>query len=222
MPAASRWGGLQKYRDRTHVKACKAVPVAAVIGAVAALLVAAPSMAAASAPLSGGNGDTGNYLCISDALPAQCADLLNNNATQGQHIILDSSRLGLGLGWGISFEYSVTETSPFAPGSGLNNRYNGDGVYEIQKKTPGGHNGCMGIIGAEVVWEPCSNGTTDWVLSNSGYWISILASNAAFDQNHVKNQPYGMSDQVNGTSNGSEVTVSNSDNAWFLIPSPNG
>ena len=204
------------------MKVLRAIPLATVVGVAATLLLTAPATATTNAPQNGGNGDTGNYLCISDALPAQCADLLNNNATQGQHIILDGSGKGLGLGWGISFEYNVTETSPFTAGSGLNNRYNTDGVYEIQKKTPGGHNGCMGIIGAEVVWEPCSVGGTDWVLSASGYWINILASDAAFSQYGVKDQPYGMSDQVNGTSDGSEITVSDLDNQWFLIPSPNG
>lgn len=189
----------------------------AVVAATAIVAVPAAAVATTAAPLaSDGNGNTGMYLCVNSYLPAQCADLLNNDAVQGQHIIINSSTLGQGLGWNEAYEGdNVTETWPFNEGSGLNARYDGDGIYEIEKKTPGGHNGCMGVTGAThlVVWEPCdSDAATDWVLTGDEYLINI---NITDGQNN--NQPWGLSDQVNGPSNGSELNVYDTDNPWYSI-----
>jgi opacity protein-like surface antigen len=189
----------------------------AVVAATAIVAVPAAAAAATAAPLaSDGNGNTGMYLCVNSYLPAQCADLLNNDPVQGQHIIMDSSTLGLGLGWNEAFQgYNVSETAPFNLGSGLNARYDGDGVYEIEKTTPGGHNGCMGVTGAawDVVWEPCGgDASVLWVLTGDEYLININITNA-----ENNNQPWGLSDQVNGASNGSELDVSDIDNPWYSI-----
>src|SRR5580693_3604000 len=112
----------------------------AVVAATAIVAVPAAAVAATAAPLaSDGNGNTGMYLCVNSYLPAQCADLLNNDAVQAQPIIINSSTLGQGLGWNEAYEGdNVTETFPFNEGSGLNARYDGDGIYQIEKKTPGG------------------------------------------------------------------------------------
>ena len=195
----------------------------AVVAATAIVAVPAAATAATAAPLvsDSGNGNTGMYLCINSYLPAQCADLLNNDAVQGQPIIIDSSTLGQGLGWNEAYEgYNVSETAPFTEGSGLNARYDNDGVYEIEKKTPGGHNGCMGVTGATwlVVWEPCdSEASTNWVLTGDEYLVNVEISNAEYAEYGNYNQPWGLSDQVNGASNGSELNVSDIDNPWYYI-----
>jgi hypothetical protein len=190
--------------------------------ATAALAMPGAAGAATTTPSAGdsGNGNTGQYLCVGASLPAQCADLLNNDATIGQHVIIDSSTLGLGLGWAEASQGDVSETGPFTLGSGLNHRYAGRPIYEIQKKTPSGHNGCMGQIepsgqGFEVAWELCDGiegNDLNWVLSSEGYLINVGVSNVEND-----GMPWGLSDQVNGASNGSELAISDDDNPWNLI-----
>lgn len=193
----------------------------AVVAATAIVAVPAAAVAATAAPLASdsGNGNTGMYLCVNSYLPAQCADLLNNDAVQGQHIIINSSTLGQGLGWNEAYQQeNVTETWPFDAGSKLNARYNTDGIYEIEKTTPGGHNGCMGVTGTThlVVWEPCgSTFDVDWVRTADEYLVNIGISNDMFAEFGNTNQPWGLSDQVNGASNGSELNVSDSDNPWY-------
>jgi hypothetical protein len=195
----------------------------AVVAATAIVAVPAAAVAATAAPLASdsGNGNTGMYLCVNSYLPAQCADLLNNDAVQAQPIIINSSTLGQGLGWNEAYEGdNVTETFPFDLGSKLNARYDGDGIYEIEKKTPGGHNGCMGVTGTTsmVVWEPCgSTFGTDWVLTGDEYLVNIEISDDMFTEFGNTNQPWGLSDQVNGASNGSELNVSDNDNPWYYI-----
>jgi hypothetical protein len=167
-------------------------------------------------------GDLGTYLCTRGNLPAQCADLLNDSRQRNSQVIMDSSTMGLGLGWNEANQGAVTENWPFTPGTGLNNRYfnQGANVFMIEKTIPGGHDGCMASVpngGTFLVqWLPCDPSlyTVLWVQSSSNYWINV-------DTSDIFSTPYGMSD-VQGTNSGSEITVDSTDNPWDTVASPFG
>jgi hypothetical protein len=187
------------------------------------LMVAAVAVAIAGASLgaagpASASDNSGAYLCIgATSLPAQCADLLNDNFSPGQAIIVDNSSLGQGLGWNLNLEGVVSDSSPFTEGTGLNVRYDGDEYYTLEKTTATGHDGCMDVTtGDEVVWDPCNSGSADelWVLSSENYWINVGYSDAG-------DVPFGL--DGGSDVNGVNITVSStSDNPWNVIYSPSG
>jgi hypothetical protein len=185
------------------------------------VLAAAAAVVIGSLPATAMASNRGQYLCINSTLPAQCADLAN--FTQSEALIMENSTTpyGAGLGWNASYTgNNVGNTSPFTAGSGLNTRYNGDPIYLIEKTTSTGHDGCIwgNISPYNAEWRTCSTGNNAdwWVKSDSSYWINVGVSNVLYIDTGTPNVPYGLSDALNGSGDGNDISVWKTDNPWYL------
>ena len=101
---------------------------------------------------------------------------------------------------------------PFANGSGLNCRYNGRPVYQLQW----GKNGRSGVciagddISQNAFNFPCNGGPGTWfVYSSSRYLVGVGASNVRYDDTFESNAPVWLGD-VTGDGNGAHVYLTDS------------
>lgn len=195
----------------------------AVVTFVIACLLGSVLVTGAAYAADGGNG--GAFACEQNSPgAASCLDLKDNETSADQQIWIysdDPAEGATGLGWNFDRQSTVCgggscgAPGPFASGSGLNTRYNGDGVYYVEKKEGSGHDGCAGVSQGLVAWEPCGQDGTRWVLSALGYLINVYYS----DQD---GQPIAMTGL--GTANGSAVTIdtlnSTGYQVWSFFTSP--
>jgi hypothetical protein len=185
----------------------------------------------ASPALAGDN--QGVFICIlpGGMADASCADLKGDQFTDNNTIWMWDYRTGGGLGWLLQKVGTVGADGPFISGSGLNTRYQGDPIYNIEKTTATGHDGCMSSNGINVEWEPCdstivngtlSNGTL-WVLSASSFLVNIAESNndamgSGFCSPYCANV-LGASSLANGTYlDGGELGLTGDYEQWYIGP----
>ena len=107
---------------------------------------------------------------------------------------------------------------PFAKGSGLNCRYNGRPVYQLQW----GKNGRSGvcIAGDDTSQNafnfPCNGGPGTWfAYSSSSFLVGVGASNVRYDDTDESNVPVWLGDST-GDGNGAHVYLT--DVQSFSLP----
>src|SRR5262249_33496329 len=125
------------------------------------------------------NNTTGDTICVVNS--TQCLDLENNDFTWGNPIIfLSVNATEERFRWHLAQQDTVTYNaatgmgSPFSDGS-LDQYYNGDPIYYIEKSIPTGHDGCMGTrFAQQVTWETCIDprSGTLWIRHNK-YFVNV-------------------------------------------------
>jgi hypothetical protein len=112
-----------------------------------------------------------------------------------------------GLGWNLDKLGTVTDTAPFSNQT-LDNRYEGDPYYYIERTTATGHNGCVGYdidsttpAYGDLAWEPCGADNTKWVWSATNFLANIHSSDQSGQPVvvSVPSNPSGGYDDLNGT-----------------------
>jgi hypothetical protein len=130
---------------------------------------------------------TGTADCARNAT-SMCLDLQNDKFVGNNPIILYSyNSTEERFRWNNDFITTVKYNSicpacstPFKTPS-LDQRYNGDNYYYIEKSTATGHDGCMAInstlVLPSVAWETCDQSPyTQWVWSSTEYLVNVGVS----------------------------------------------
>jgi hypothetical protein len=136
----------------------------------------------------------GEHLCQNDG-SGQCLDLKDDLFQTDQEIYWFNNQRGNGLGWNLAVQGTVQPFSPFHD-TQWDNRYLGDDYYQIEKTTATGHDGCIGLIAFTLVWLPCGDSSTLWVVSSFNFLVNI-------DITNLNDKPglAGAGENSNGTCN---------------------
>jgi hypothetical protein len=121
-------------------------------------------------------------ICMNNPTPpftTRCMELQFDLYQTGRAIVLDNEQLNSPpdmLRW-TRFPVGNVNSGTFK-NSTFDTNYNGDPIYYLEKKTPSGHNGCIGVANTGLLgWETCGTFGTQWVYSGNEYFVSVGKTN---------------------------------------------
>jgi hypothetical protein len=124
-------------------------------------------------------------ICIQGT--TQCLDDEGNLTTPNNPIVLETLPVPIqqSFQWNLAQVGTVSYANckpftyvDFRTGNcDIDQRYDTEPVYKIEKVIAGGHNGCIGLYMNALSWESCTAIYTDWVLSDYSYFVSVGRTN---------------------------------------------
>jgi hypothetical protein len=151
--------------------------VAEVLNRVLALTAASTLALAFMTGTASAADNRGTHICLTGN--KACLNLKNDNFSDADYPVVLYGPKGKGLGWQLAKDVcgggACGKARPFAPGTGLNSKYNGRPIYVIWKTRGSKRDGCIVDNGGDGVAF-----TADWVKFKPGQRNSWCGGNGPY------------------------------------------